>query len=321
VKDVNVFFAFRDRANYLYRLSFGLRLKTCAMATRPSSLDELRRRVDAIDDRLHDLIMERAEVIEEIAGTKKRDGIAAVRPGREALILRRLVARHRGRFPRAVLVRLWRELLSGAIGMQGNFAVAVCMPRSTPDYWDLARDHYGSHTPMMAFHSASEVLRAMSEGRAAVGVLPMPAEGESTPWWPLLMASGAAVPQVSARLPFAGSGNARNDGGEAVVIGHGELDPTGADRSFIALEIAGELSRARLIGALADAGLVVTLFAAHEPHGSSVLHLVEIDDLVPPGDPRLAKALQPLGDRVARVAHLGGYARPLAPAALEGRDR
>jgi chorismate mutase/prephenate dehydratase len=290
------------------------------MATRPSSLDDLRRRIDEIDDRLHDLIMQRAEVVEEIAGTKKRDGIATLRPGREALILRRLVARHGGRFPRAVLVRLWRELLSGALAMQGNFAVAVYMPRRTPDYWDLARDHYGSHTPMMAFHSASEVLRTLGEGRAAVGVLPMPAEGESAPWWPLLTASGAAVPQIIARLPFAGSGNARVDGSEAVVIGHGELDPTGADRSFIALEIGGELSRARLIGALNDAGLMVMLFAAHEPHGSSVLHLVEIDDLVSPGDPRLIRALQPLGDRVTRVAHLGAYARPFAAAALDGHQ-
>jgi chorismate mutase / prephenate dehydratase len=191
--------------------------------------------------------------------------------------------------------------------MQGNFAVAVYMPRRTPDYWDLARDHYGSHTPMMAFHSASEVLRTLGERRAAVGVLPMPAEGEGAPWWPLLTASGAAVPQIIARLPFAGSGNARVDGGEAVVIGHGEFDPTGADRSFIALEIGGELSRARLIGALNDAGLMVTLFAAHEPHGS-------------PGDPRLVRALQPLGDRVTRVAHLGAYARPVAAAVLDGRQ-
>ena len=38
-----------------------------------------------------------------------------LRPGREALILRRLVARHRGPFSRAVLVRLWRELISGTV--------------------------------------------------------------------------------------------------------------------------------------------------------------------------------------------------------------
>jgi len=289
------------------------------MATSTPVLDDLRRRIDQIDDQLHDLIMQRAEIVESVARAKKRGGIATVRPGREAALLRRLVERHRGRFPRPVLVRLWRELVSGAISMQGEFAVAVHAPGAIPDYWDLARDHYGSHMPMLAFHAAGEVLRALSQGRAAVGVLPMPAEGESAPWWPLLTASGASAPRVIARLPFAGRGNARGESTNALVIGHAEFDPTGADRSFLAFEILGELSRARLIGALNEAGLAVTLFAAHTSDGTAAWNLVEIDDLVTADDARLQKALAPLGERVARVTHLGAYARPLTPAELAGK--
>src|ERR1700686_3983761 len=250
------------------------------MATSISALDDLRRRIDQIDDQLHDLIMQRAEIVESVARAKKRGGIATVRPGREAALLRRLVERHRGPFPRTVLVRLWRELISGAISVQGEFAVAVHAPGALPDYWDLARDHFGSHMPMQAFHSAGEVLRALSEGRAAVGVLPMPAEGESAPWWPLLTASGATAPRVIARLPFAGRGNARGENTNALVMGYAEFDPTGPDRSFLAFELQGDLSRARLIGALNDAGLAVTLFAAHAADGTAAWNLVEIDDLV-----------------------------------------
>ncbi len=290
------------------------------MATTTSTLDDLRRRIDEIDDRLHDLIMERAEIVEAVAGAKARGRVAALRPGREARILRRLVARHRGGFPRTVLVRLWRELISGAVMMQGGFAVAVSALEEMPDYWDLARDHFGSHIPMTAFHSLGEALRALTDGKVAVAVLPMPAEGEREPWWPLLARSGAAAPRVLARLPFAGRGNARGDGGlDALAVGHAEPDPTDADRSLIALELAGELSRARLIGALKDAGLAVTLFAAHEPGGEGAWHLVEIDDGVAEEDPRLAKALATLGDQIARVAHLGSYAKPIAPAALGQR--
>ena len=287
------------------------------MAMNTSNLDDLRRRIDEIDDRLHDLVIERAAAVEAVAALKRRGGVAVIQPGREALILRRLVARHKGRFPRPVLVRLWREIISGTIMMQGDFAVAVPVLEGKPDYCDLARDHYGSHTPMIAFHSVGEVLRALAEGRAAVGVLPMPAEGEGEPWWPLLAVGGAAAPRVIARLPFAGRGNARGEGGlDALVIGHGETDPTGDDRSLIALETEAELSRARLIGALNGAGLAVTLFALHEPVGTGAWSLVEIDDMVTPEDPRLVKALEPLGTRVARIAPLGCYAKPFAPAAL-----
>jgi chorismate mutase len=288
------------------------------MATDTANLDDLRRRIDQIDDQLHDLIMQRAELVEAIAAAKKRDRLDSLQPGREAQILRRLVARHKGRFPRAVLVRLWRELISGAVAVQGDFSVAVCAVNGAPDYWNLARDHYGSHTRMTAFHSVGEVLRALAEGRADIGVLPTPAEGEREPWWPLLTLAGAAAPRILARLPFAGHGNARGDGGfDALVIGRGAPDPTGSDRSFIALETQGGLSRARLIAALRDAGLTVTLFAAHEPADADAWYLVELDDMVTKDDPRLAKALKQLGERIARVVSLGGYAKPFAPAALD----
>ncbi|HXZ01732.1 MAG TPA: chorismate mutase [Stellaceae bacterium] len=287
------------------------------MATSTSTLDDLRRRIDEIDDRLHDLIMERAEIVEAVAAAKQRGRVAAIRPGREARILRRLVARHRGRFPRPVLVRLWREIFSGAVIMQGNFAVAVAALEEMPDYWDLARDHFGSHIPMIALHSLGEAMRAVTERKVAAAVLPVPAEGEREPWWPLLARAGAAAPRVLARLPFAGRGNARGDGGlDALAIGDAEPDPTEADRSFVALELAGQLSRARLIEALKTAGLAVTLFAVHEPEGEAAWNLVELDDGVGDGDPRLAKALELLGDRIARVAHLGSYAKPFALSAL-----
>jgi chorismate mutase / prephenate dehydratase len=288
-----------------------------AMTASAASLDDLRRRIDEIDDALHDLIMERIAVVERIAGAKQRDGIVAIRPGREAQILRRLVARHRGALPRAMLIRIWRELISGALALQGDFAVAVAAVDERADYWDLARDHFGSHTPMTIYHSIGEVLRAVGEKRAVVGVLPMPVEGEPTPWWPLLAGAGNAAPRVLARLPFGSRGNARGDGGvDALVIGHGTPDPTGADRSLVAFETDGEVSRARLIDTLKSVGLTATLFAAFARENERRWSLVELDDMVAAGDPRLARALTLLAERVAGIAHLGGYAKPLPPGAL-----
>ena len=286
------------------------------MTASAASLDDLRRRIDEIDDALHDLIMERIAVVERIAGTKQRDGVAALRPGREAQILRRLAARHRGPLPRAIVVRVWRELLSGTVALQGDFAVAVSAFEGMADYWDLARDHFGSHTPMTIYHSVGEVLRAVGEKRAAIGVLPMPVEGEPTPWWPLLAGAGNAAPRVLTRLPFGGRGNARGDGGvDALAIGHGTPDPTGADRSLVAFETDGEVSRARLINTLKSVGLTVTLFAAFERENERRWSLVELDDMVAADDPRLARTLALLTEHVAGIAHLGGYAKPLPPAA------
>ncbi len=288
------------------------------MDTSTSSLDNLRRRIDEIDDQLHDLIMQRAEIVEAVGRAKKHGNATAIRPGREAFILRRLLQRHHGWFPRPALARIWRELISGSVAMQGDFSVAVCVPPESAGYWDLARDHYGTNTPMAAYGSTGEVLRAVAEGRASIGVLPMPIEGESEPWWPQLAFASVEAPHIIARLPFIGRGNVRGDGGDALVVGHGDPEQTGADRSLVMMEIGVEVSRARIISALGSAGLVVTLFEVHKPSAGIAWCLIELDDLVSAEDPRLIRAATSLGDIVLRMAWLGAYAQPLAPALLNG---
>jgi chorismate mutase len=285
------------------------------MVTSTASLDDLRRRIDAIDDEMHDLIMRRAELVEAIAGAKKRGQVPVIRPGREALILRRLVERHHGHFPPAVLVRIWREIISGITGMQGAFSVAVCAGDGPPDCWDLARDQYGSQTAMMAVASADDVLHAVAEGRAAVGVLPLPEEGSGERWWRDAARAGEGQPRVMARLPFAGQGNARG-GSDALAIHCGVSDPTGDDCTLLVLETRRTLARATLLSALQDAGLSVTLLVAGAPEGDVAWRLVEVVGLVAADDARCGKLRDRLRSDVLSIAQLGSYARPLPAAAV-----
>ena len=69
--------------------------------------------------------MDRARVVENVARSGKA---AAFRPGREAAILRRLLARHTGKLPPQTLVRMWREMLAGTTAMQTPVTVAVFDP-------------------------------------------------------------------------------------------------------------------------------------------------------------------------------------------------
>ena len=84
-----------------------------------TSLAALRAEIDAIDDALHDLVMRRAAVVARMAASRVKGDASSLRPGREASILRRLLARHSGALPPAALVRLWREILSASNAMQG----------------------------------------------------------------------------------------------------------------------------------------------------------------------------------------------------------
>ena len=284
------------------------------MTPSPSDLADLRRRLDEIDDKLHDLLIRRAEIVGAVAASKREGKLPAFQPGREAQIIRRLVGRHHGAFPVATLVRMWREMLSATVRLQSPFAVAVFAPIEAQGFWDLARDHYGSHTPMAAYRSIGQVIRAVTEGQASLGVLPMPQEGELDPWWRHLLSKDEDAPRVVARLPFGARGNARGDGVDALAIGRGVQQETGRDRVLLAAESSADISRDRIFRTLASLGLVCTFFASYE-HAGSATSLIEIEGFVLITDPRLDSFRTQLGSELHRLLPFGGYAVPLSATA------
>jgi len=280
------------------------------MADAPKHLDDLRREIDEIDDALHDLIMRRAAVVERIRG-RKGDGVH-LRPWREATILRRLAGRHRGNFPREVLVRIWREILGAAVRLQGPFSLAVTAIDGSPEYWVLARDQFGAHTPIVRHNSARHVIGAVLEGAATVGVLPVPTEGEPDPWWPLLAKDDPSTPRIVARLPFAAPAQAWGERVEALAVARLAPAATGEDRSLFTLESKEPISRTRLKDAFAESILDARFFCSWQDQ-TAWLHLAEIDGFLAPGDQRLSRLLNSLGEEGGKTVCLGAYAVPLPP--------
>lgn len=296
--------------------TIGVPAATETMSDTPSDLEQLRRRIDEIDNRLQDLLTERVDIVSRVAASKRTDGgIAPHQPAREAEIIRRLVARNHGPLPSATLVRMWRELLAATTRLQGPFTVAVYAPPEAPGFYDLARDQYGSHTPLLSYRSTGQVIRAVTEGQAVIGVLPIPEEEEPDPWWRHLLSPREDAPHVIARLPFGPRGNARNDGADALAIGRGTPQPTGRDRTLFVTENAADISRGRIFSTLSSGGLTCTFMASCEQE-EGVNTLIELDGFVTPSDPRLQGLRDQLGPALWRLLRFGGYAVPLGTAEM-----
>ena len=280
------------------------------------ALEDLRADIDRIDQAMLDLLVERSEVVRRIAlvkGDRDHDRLA-VRPAREAEVLRRLVAEAGERFPAPVLVRMWRELLAAQTRLQTPLSVAVHVERNDGLTWDLARDHFGSVTPMQRVDSASQAIRAVSNGAAALAVLPLP--GDDDRWWTALMSDHYDRLRVFARLPFIHGLERDVDEGHAFAIGRIELEPTGDDLTLLTIEAEPGVSRGRLRTLLNGARLdPVWLAASRQPGDPCALHLVETEGFVQDGDDRIGAVLQAARGEVLRIVPLGSYARPIASAA------
>lgn len=272
-------------------------------------LPEPRREIDRIDDAIHDLLMQRTEVVETIGQAKKGNGFLV--PSREVQVLRRLIARHRGRLPKAVIVRVWRELFAAWVAMQGNFAVAVYMPKRGAGFLEIARDQYGAYTNTITFTSVSQVIRSVTDGTATVGILPLPHDDGPSSWWHTIVGDAPGTPKIIARLPFTGPGSGRGDGLEAMAVSGTLTDPSDNDRTLVVLETGGGVSRASLRQALTNTGLEKSCYQGHRPLGDDAsLHLIEINGNVTGDDTRMRHLMEAEGGPVRRSSFLGGYALP-----------
>jgi len=280
-----------------------------ASKTPPAASTE---KIDAIDDKIHDLLMRRAAQL-KAQGDQHVDGFY-FSPAREATILRRLAARHKGAMPFRTVVRIWRELMLGSIGDgMRRRTVHVYNGENAVFYQDLARKRFGFSASLIPHATPSGVMHACVDDPDAFGLVPSPESNEdSLPWWTQLAPSGQHGPHIIGRLPFvlsaADKGSLR-----AFTVGSGEQEASEDDTTWVLLEALADLSRTKLMALLKQARFQAQLLAVgrDRPKGQMRQHLLEIVGFVSKDDPRFAALLDAGGDAIVRVNVVGSYANPI----------
>jgi chorismate mutase / prephenate dehydratase len=81
------------------------------------NLEGLRRQIDDLDDRIIDLLDERAALMRDVAFLKEAQGMMLHDPEREDALIERVCARTR-RFPRPCVAVVYTEIMSACLGLQ-----------------------------------------------------------------------------------------------------------------------------------------------------------------------------------------------------------
>jgi chorismate mutase len=184
-------------------ISVAVPLINAAMAKPPQapSLDDLRKEIDRIDEGMHQLLMERGEIIDRLISAKRGpDAGSAFRPAREAEMMRRLVKRHKGILPLDTAESIWRVIISTFTYVQAPFSLHADLSAGDALMRDSARFHFGFTVPFVAHMGASAVVAAVSTSKGDLGLVPAFAVPAAGPWWSALEFD--AAPKIIARLPF-----------------------------------------------------------------------------------------------------------------------
>jgi chorismate mutase len=171
------------------------------MTKRPEtpSLTDLRKEIDRIDEAMHQLLIERGEIIDRLIATKRsQETGSAFRPIREAEMMRRLVKRHKGILPLDTVESIWRVIISTFTFVQAPFSLHADLSAGDALMRDSARFHFGFTVPFVAHMGAAAVVAAVSTSKGDLGLVPAVASAGA--WWSALEFD--AAPKIIARLPF-----------------------------------------------------------------------------------------------------------------------
>lgn len=282
------------------------------MTDKKKALNLVREEIDQIDQQIQNLLIRRTEIVEKVRAIKEGETVK-IRPNREAEMMYRLTSRHHGNFPKRELCRIWREIIVATLTFEGPFSVAVNDIDNEPGYWDMARDHFGTFTKMVRHSSGRAVVEAVRSQECSVGILPWPTRDDPDPWWRYMVSNSEDTPNVIARLPFIPGSNARGSGLEAAVICPIEQEPTGRDRSLLAVESDTEIGARRIEDALNSVGVSSAYIQNwHDPNRPpGWIYLIEAFGFIDPAGKQFPRFIDSIGKSAQRILHLGGYGTPL----------
>ncbi len=268
--------------------------KTAPKDSAKQQLAAYRAKIDALDDTLITLLIERMGVVREVAKLKGEywPNDCHVRSGREGEMHKRIAnAFAKSIFPARAAVAIWRQLIGASTNFESPLNITFLA--SQPEHYWLAREYFG---PLVNLTSVA--------GPALVeesNVLLLPAPDESgANWWrnppqhkgrPLYLF--ARLPLVVEELP--------GEMAPAVALAALSPEPSSDDISYFTLKTKStetpDIKGARIFSSGND-------------------HLVILEGFVAPDDAKMAPLKKKLGDEFVSLHWLGAHPRPLTPGDL-----
>ena len=131
-----------------------------------SKLSELRKNINWIDKKIITLLNNRASAAKVIGKLKKEAGVSIYTPEREVEIYENIIKENKGPLPDKALFAVYREIMSGSLGLEKKLKIAYLGPEATFTH-QAGIKKFGSNIEYYACPTITDVFRDVEAERTA----------------------------------------------------------------------------------------------------------------------------------------------------------
>ena len=136
------------------------------------SINELREKIDHLDNEILELLSQRARIAQEIGKGKTRVSGQFYAPEREVQIFERLNAANPGPFPPAAIKAIFREVISASRALEAVMRIAYLGPEGTFSH-QAAIEKFGNSAGFIPVQTIADVFAMVERNEADYGIVPI----------------------------------------------------------------------------------------------------------------------------------------------------
>ncbi len=137
-----------------------------------AKMEALRKQIDGFDERIVNLLNERAGVVVEIGKLKQKSNAPIYAPEREKIVLQKVRALNKGPLPDRCLEAVWREMMSGSFALEKPLKIGFLGPAGTFSH-AASVAKFGSSVEYVPLTDIAGVFEEVARGHADYGLVPV----------------------------------------------------------------------------------------------------------------------------------------------------
>ncbi len=136
------------------------------------NLDQLREKIDKIDDRMLQLLEERMSIVKAVGEVKHKSGGSIYRPEREQEIIERLKKQKHGVLSDEAIEAVFLEIFAASRNLELPERIAYLGPKGSFTH-QVAESRFGAYADYLSLNSIEAIFKILDNKEAKYGVVPI----------------------------------------------------------------------------------------------------------------------------------------------------